>query len=1049
MIKVSVIFATHNRADILPAVFDAWREVDKVTKYSYEIICSDDESDDKTVDVLESVKDLPIKVLKNKKGGASRARNAALEVASGEVIIFTGDDIFPAPDFINRHYENYLKFGPEVASLGRLDWHPDIKVNYLMKHITEIGCEQFGFIALPVYQFIDFRHFYTSNISVSRKLLDTQKEYFSLDFDKYGFEDIELAYRLQKSGMRVYYDPDIFATHHHIYDSVDKFINRQISAGEELVVFDHLHDDLEGKCIINVKEIPKPFTEYMSKSHVMKDIRGHLIVVALKLLKWVAKRTEKSMEKKDSAFKQKVCSYCYFVIFQVMIRYGVVKRISEENNMGASDYQIYSFLYEYLKSPLQEIYFDIGRGYNEEDAKKWICYGNGYRKLTLDITDNMMHIRLAPLKNYCKAYIEYMQFVTEDGSKVNAEVSRINACHREGNCYDFSNTNDPEIIIDKIPKGATEFCCELRIERINRKGKCLRSMKTILGKLWRQARFNIGNSGHWNMEYSFGQKRMIQIGISGDIPNKAELIDMYCEQVAVLGDSVVVSDINNMKMGYSNYVYAPKEEPLDVTQMLQVAYALMDEVLDYVIVSKAFLDHPYIAGKNIADLLIYRTEIENIETSINTNVAQGRIMRLPGRNVENNRFDICDVYPGINIKEALVKGNNPVHRFSARSFGVRKGDKPMIFVVPVFLAVGGIERNTIEIMRKLKDKYDFCMITMEKHAEQQGSLHYQLEGLCDYVFDIREITEPANFLGTLYELKEMFHPSLIWMCNNFPWFEDHTRQIQKLFHDVPFVMQDVYDTKVGWIEYYDKKPVQDFDRYIAITELIRETFENKYSISKEKIDVIYPAVNDKHIKKVKAEALSYEEVCKKYGLAPEKEHYSFVARLAEQKKPLRYLKLVEDAIAKYGDKMQFVMVGDGVLRDEVDVYIKEHGLEDKLLRIPYMDNVPEFVQALDSLVITSDFEGMPIVSIESMSMGVPVFSTDSGDTRRFIEKYGCGKIIDDAKTDLENFEEYREHLEEYKAKAKQYSDEILDFFSVKNVSRLYYESFEKAMKGRK
>ena len=135
MINVSVIFATHNRADILPAVFDAWREVDKVTEYSYEIICSDDESDDKTVDVLESVKDLPIKVLKNKKGGASRARNAAIEVARGELIIFTGDDIFPAPDFINRHYENYLKFGPEVASLGRLDWHPDIKINHLMKHM--------------------------------------------------------------------------------------------------------------------------------------------------------------------------------------------------------------------------------------------------------------------------------------------------------------------------------------------------------------------------------------------------------------------------------------------------------------------------------------------------------------------------------------------------------------------------------------------------------------------------------------------------------------------------------------------------------------------------------------------------------------------------------------------------------------------------------------------------------------------------------------------------------------------------------------------------
>ena len=31
---VSVIFATYNRADILKDVFEAWKEVDKATKYS-------------------------------------------------------------------------------------------------------------------------------------------------------------------------------------------------------------------------------------------------------------------------------------------------------------------------------------------------------------------------------------------------------------------------------------------------------------------------------------------------------------------------------------------------------------------------------------------------------------------------------------------------------------------------------------------------------------------------------------------------------------------------------------------------------------------------------------------------------------------------------------------------------------------------------------------------------------------------------------------------------------------------------------------------------
>ena len=206
---VSVIFATHNRADVIGDVLNTWREVHKSTKYEYEIICSDDASDDETTTIIEQAVDLPITLIRNEKGGASKARNAALKVATGKIIIFTGDDIFPSVDFVNAHYENYLKYGAYIATLGRIEWHEDLKLNQLMYHITNVGCEQFGFIGLPPYQLIDFRHFYTSNISVSRELLDKVDIYFNTDFDKYGFEDIELGYRLQKCGMRIYYDPDI------------------------------------------------------------------------------------------------------------------------------------------------------------------------------------------------------------------------------------------------------------------------------------------------------------------------------------------------------------------------------------------------------------------------------------------------------------------------------------------------------------------------------------------------------------------------------------------------------------------------------------------------------------------------------------------------------------------------------------------------------------------------------------------------------------------------------------------------------------------------
>ncbi len=52
---VSVVIPTYNRASLLTKLLDAWREVEKVTKYKYELIFSDDGSTDNTVAKLKHV----------------------------------------------------------------------------------------------------------------------------------------------------------------------------------------------------------------------------------------------------------------------------------------------------------------------------------------------------------------------------------------------------------------------------------------------------------------------------------------------------------------------------------------------------------------------------------------------------------------------------------------------------------------------------------------------------------------------------------------------------------------------------------------------------------------------------------------------------------------------------------------------------------------------------------------------------------------------------------------------------------------------------------
>ena len=1041
---VSVIFATYNRESILESVFAKWEEVLQATTCSFEIICSDDESSDGTVDIIEKAqKKLPIKLIKNKKGGAGRARNEALKIAEGKLVIFTGDDMYPEKDFVNQHYANYRKYGENIATLGKIDWHDDVPMNYLMYHITDVGCEQFGFKGLPPYQFVDFRHFYTSNISVPKSLLDKQKEHFSSKFDKYGFEDIELGYRLCKSGMKIFYDPDIIVFHHHIYDSVDKFCDRQKNAGEELVVCYRIHNDLEDKCVCDIENCEACLNKYISQSKINWSLSGSIIQFTVWLSKKITKILDEIIKKKDENGSKKICSLLYAGLFQYSFLFGCVTKIAEREKISKSKRA--KFLYQYMKRGFAQLYWDIGEGINEKDSRKWIIWNSEEVILEKNIPHGVKKIRFTPMKNKCIADIQDIFFENKMGNRKEANVVWHNARTMTESVYDFRNTIDPMIMIENIPSGYEKIVIRMSVKDM-RKSKVISELKRVAGILYKNLTKRKERVKDTRIEYAYGQSRKIQIGVFfKDKKHTEELVEEYKEHFSMFNDSILISPKYEMKRDYTNYYYSPQIAPLDKVQLMQIAYLLLNYAYDFVITSKSLVDWPQIGGDCLEDVLV-------ISSDINTNAeewmlyATGKYLRLPSMKKEQKSFLIADKFSKMHLNNGTlnkINGKNITCRLSDRICKYEK-NKKMIFVLPIFLAVGGVERNTIEVMRQLKKEYEFCLITMERHSFLQGSLHYQLEGICDHIFDLAELVDSNDYLKILFELNRYFEPDLIWLCNNSPWLESNMEYFRKVFSNIPIIAQDVYDIKEGWITYYNEKGMKTVDRYIAITELIKDTFIQKYDIPIDKIDVIYPVVDDKQILEARNSSISKKDLCEKFGLDMGKRYFATVGRLTEQKNPLRYLKLISEVADKFTD-VRFIMVGEGVLEANVEQFIEKKKLGKYLTRIPYIKNVPEFMKVLDGLLILSNYEGMPIVSIEAMSLGIPIMSTDVGDVRRFLKKTKGGMIVDDTRSDENNFMLFVNDLSAYKKNAEKAKDDILEFFSVNYQGKRYIDCFEKGM----
>ena len=97
---VTVTIATRNRADALRTTLDSLRR-QKLAGLSWQVIVVDNGSSDDTADVLASAgQNLPLTTLFEPSPGKNRALNAALDAATGDLLVFTDDDIVADPAWL-------------------------------------------------------------------------------------------------------------------------------------------------------------------------------------------------------------------------------------------------------------------------------------------------------------------------------------------------------------------------------------------------------------------------------------------------------------------------------------------------------------------------------------------------------------------------------------------------------------------------------------------------------------------------------------------------------------------------------------------------------------------------------------------------------------------------------------------------------------------------------------------------------------------------------------------------------------------------------------
>lgn len=193
--ELSVVIATKDRARYLERALASLRRQQGAPPF--EVIVVDNGSSDDTRQVVARANEMsaaPVRYEREPEPNRGKARNRAIAVATGEIVVFCDDDVQAPPDWVAAHARAHESSAPAVVNgpilnVGSYDDRPKPRFTHYSR----------AFLC-------------TCNASIRRRALAAIGA-FDESFNLYGWEDTELGVRLREAGLAWRFAWDAYIWH--------------------------------------------------------------------------------------------------------------------------------------------------------------------------------------------------------------------------------------------------------------------------------------------------------------------------------------------------------------------------------------------------------------------------------------------------------------------------------------------------------------------------------------------------------------------------------------------------------------------------------------------------------------------------------------------------------------------------------------------------------------------------------------------------------------------------------------------------------------------
>jgi len=166
----------------------------------------------------------------------------------------------------------------------------------------------------------------------------------------------------------------------------------------------------------------------------------------------------------------------------------------------------------------------------------------------------------------------------------------------------------------------------------------------------------------------------------------------------------------------------------------------------------------------------------------------------------------------------------------------------------------------------------------------------------------------------------------------------------------------------------------------AVADFVRKTEK----IKSDKVQVIYNGID---ISKFEVVSTVKSQFKKRFTIG-------CVASLVEHKGHKYLISAAKDVLTALPDNVRFMIVGDGILRNQLEQQVNALGISEHVSFLGNVKNIEALIGTFDITVLPScEREGLGIALLEAMAGGIPVIGSNIGGIPEIIDNKKNGILV--------------------------------------------------------